>query len=251
MAGIASSGGAKGGLESLFRAIGGAYGSLIQRGRDADAFALRDAAEKFKAVGSKYGVNSMQRSRALTDLKGQMTAASKKVEAGVIAQQLQAQAGVLADIAGLEQRDFAQEMDKLRFAEQVKGAEFGREMAQKQFEQRGAQFDAQLAAQQRRDAMARSERDRSQFSSSPAATTSTFTRARKRPGSPVAGAPSLSEIAQNRAAQIRQSQRSSPFDVRRGGFSARDQADAENLQSFFKWRRKWWLSRSATKSYCY
>jgi hypothetical protein len=122
------------GLRSLFKDIGSAYNELIKRGRDADAFALRDAAQRFAAAGSKFGVNEFARTQALTDLKARMTAASEAVAAKNTAAKLQAQASVLDRLAGVEATEFAQEMDKARLDEQKRSNLFREDLATQQLE---------------------------------------------------------------------------------------------------------------------
>ena len=131
-------GGAGAGLRGLFKAIGAAYDDLIARGREDDAFALREATTKFANAGSKFGVNQFARNEMLSDLKAKMTAASGVVAAKNTAAKLTAQAGILDRIAGLEASEFQQEMQTAKFEENKRSALFREDLATKQFEAQDA-----------------------------------------------------------------------------------------------------------------
>lgn len=111
---------ARGRLNSLFGAINSSYNELIKRGRDQDAFRLRDATRKFAAAGSKFGVNQFARTQALNDLKGEMQAASAVVESRATADKLRAMAGVADQVARVDQMEFQQGMAEQKFDEDVK-----------------------------------------------------------------------------------------------------------------------------------
>lgn len=105
----------KGRLESLYDSIGSAYNDLVKRGRESDAFALKDAAERFAATGSRLGVNSFARARELTNLKNAMGVATRGVEAKLVAQKLSQQAQALGQLEGITGNMFNQAMQVAKF----------------------------------------------------------------------------------------------------------------------------------------
>ena len=122
--------GARRKLGRLFSAINNSYNELIKRGRDQDAFRLRDATRKFAAAGSKFGVNQFARTAALNDLKAEMQAASGVMESKHTADKLRALAGVADSVARVDQMEFQQGMAEKQFDEGVRRNLFSEGMAE-------------------------------------------------------------------------------------------------------------------------
>lgn len=97
-----------GSLQALYDSIGAAFDSLVARGRESDAVNLKDAAERFAAIGSKLGVNASSRARSLTELKNSMSIASRFAESKILADKLTSQAGLLGKMASLRGSAFDQ-----------------------------------------------------------------------------------------------------------------------------------------------
>lgn len=93
-------------LQDLFETIGAAFDDLVSRGRESDAVALRDATEKFASIGSKLGVNSAGRLRALTEMKNKMDVATRFAESRILVDKLRSQAGLLGQISQLRGKAF-------------------------------------------------------------------------------------------------------------------------------------------------
>ena len=114
-------------LDAVYGQIEGVYADLIKSGRQQQAFALRDAADKFRRVGAKYGVNSFQRIRALKDLEGTMNVAAQAAEGRLNQQKLADLRGTLSQMAGMSTQMFGQAMQTADFRERklasLRGAE--------------------------------------------------------------------------------------------------------------------------------
>lgn len=133
--------GTRGRLKGLIGTIEGAYGSLIKQGREADAFALREATQRFANAGAKTGISSTARISALADLKARMSAASRVMESKFIAQQLRDEAGVLDSIATIDAREFQQGFQTEQFEEQKASTDFSQGLADRQFAEQQRQFN--------------------------------------------------------------------------------------------------------------
>jgi len=92
-------------LEGLSRTIDQAYQELIGKGRQNEAFALREAQRRFTNAAGSSGINSFARSRALAGLQAQMSTARTLVESQVLAEGLRQQASLASQISSLTQRD--------------------------------------------------------------------------------------------------------------------------------------------------
>jgi len=108
-------------FEGVDRTIQKAFNNLRASGRRADAFALRDAVERFQRSGKSLGVNAFARAAALTDLKNRMSAATSARQAGLT----KAEADQLTRLASLrsgeEERAFRQSLDRARLVERLRG----------------------------------------------------------------------------------------------------------------------------------
>jgi hypothetical protein len=91
----------RGEFRDLFKSVNDAYAELINRGREQQAFELRDAAERFARTGSKYGINSWARTEAVKDLEAKMRTAAGVTEGTMTASKLNEQRGILQDLTKL------------------------------------------------------------------------------------------------------------------------------------------------------
>lgn len=97
-------------MESLYSSIGTAYEDLINSGRTANAYNLKEAADRLSATGSELGVNSWARQQAITDLSNEMAAAQSYTENQYLVQMLGQQQSVLQSLADLDNNSFNQAM---------------------------------------------------------------------------------------------------------------------------------------------
>lgn len=98
----------RGQLTGLIATTTAAYNQLMTAGRDNDAFALRDALERFTRTGAQLGVNPWARTQAINDLRARMTATAQQFQGTTTAQALAAQAGLLDKIGSLDATSFNQ-----------------------------------------------------------------------------------------------------------------------------------------------
>lgn len=86
------------------------YDALIQSGKQADAWALADAMERFNRVGSELGVNQFARINALKEMEAKLGAAAAKTNSQILMDKANAQAGIIALLANMRQQDFQNAM---------------------------------------------------------------------------------------------------------------------------------------------
>jgi len=104
-------------LEGVYDEIDGVYQELVAQGKRSQAFALRDAADKFRTTGAKYGVNSFRRTRALKDLEGSLNIASQGQQAKLMQQRLGDLRGTIGQLSQMSNTSFAQSMQRADFRE--------------------------------------------------------------------------------------------------------------------------------------
>lgn len=98
-------------LTDLLGTTTDAYNKLMEAGRNNDAFALRDALERFTRSGSKVGVSPWARTQAINDLRARMAEAAKVFQGTTTANALVAQRSVLDAIGTLDAKTFQQALD--------------------------------------------------------------------------------------------------------------------------------------------
>jgi len=95
-------------LVGLIQTTTDAYNKLMQAGRDNDAFALRDAMERYARAGTQIGVNSWARTQSINDLRARMAASAGVLQGTTTAQALAAQADLLGKVGALDATTFNQ-----------------------------------------------------------------------------------------------------------------------------------------------
>ena len=104
-------------LEAAYGEIDGVYNELVKQGKRSQAFALRDAADKFRRTGAKYGDNSFRRVRALKDLEGSLNIASQGQQAKLMQQKLSDLRGTIGQMSQMSNTAFSQGMQRADFRE--------------------------------------------------------------------------------------------------------------------------------------
>lgn len=97
-------------LGALTSTTDAVYDALIQSGKQADAWALADAMERFNRVGSELGVNQFARINALKELEAKLGAAAAKTNSQILMDKASAQAGIIGQLANMRQQDFQNAM---------------------------------------------------------------------------------------------------------------------------------------------
>jgi len=88
-------------MNKLPSLINNVYDNLISAGRERDAYALSDAAEKFASTGKGMGVNAFSRAQSLMDLQNKLGAAANLREAQLSESQLNQIKGIQESVAKL------------------------------------------------------------------------------------------------------------------------------------------------------
>jgi hypothetical protein len=102
---------ARTGLQGILDDARTLYQDLINKGRTADAYALRDATGKLTRIGSKLGVSSWSRTQALQDVAARMRNAAAVSENQIIAQRLAQHQSVLQNLSQVDNTAFNQAME--------------------------------------------------------------------------------------------------------------------------------------------
>ena len=102
---------ARTGLQAILDDARTLYQDLINKGRTADAYALRDATGKMTRIGSKLGVSSWSRTQALQDVAARMRNAAAVSENQIIAERLNQHTQVLSNLATVDNNAFKQAME--------------------------------------------------------------------------------------------------------------------------------------------
>ena len=112
-----------------------AYNLLMQAGRDNDAYALRDAMERFSRTGSQAGVSPWARTQAINDLRARMAATARTLQGTLTSQALDKHAALLGQIANLDATTFNQQMAIANQQQQVNATARGATAGQNQLYQ--------------------------------------------------------------------------------------------------------------------
>jgi len=104
-------------LEAVFGEIDGVYQKLVQAGKTQQAFALRDAADKFRRTGKSLGVNSFRRVRALKDLESALNVSAQQREAGLAAARLGELRNTIGQMSQMSNAAFSKGMQRADFRE--------------------------------------------------------------------------------------------------------------------------------------
>lgn len=142
----------RGQMVDLLKTTTEAYNKLMQGGRENDAFALRDAMERFSRAGTQAGISPWARTQAINDLRARMAAAANTLQGTVTANALSAQGNILGNIGNLDAQTKSAWADQQRIGlERSKLLWDQQQAAQARADRLKAQADAKAEADRNRN----------------------------------------------------------------------------------------------------